>query len=158
MTNIDFTPSVFDSGNPEPAEPTRSYWKLGLVSFMVLVLVGLGVYVVASMRSAPPSQPEFIRLKNPRASASANIPSRADSDIRADVPDRPSWPARKDDRDCTGDEIICTVATANKPADLLRKLIAAIPTASAKQYRIRLSVTAIDEPAGDNTATDSSTP
>lgn len=58
---------------------------------------------------------------------------------------------------CSGSEVICTVATASKPADLLRKLIAAIPAASAKQYRVRLSVTAIEEPAIDNTA-DSSTP
>ncbi len=50
---------------------------------------------------------------------------------------------------CTGDEIICTVAVASKPVELLHKLVSAIPISGAKQYRVRLSITAIDEPAND---------
>ena len=45
---------------------------------------------------------------------------------------------------CNGEETICTTATADKPAETLKRLIAAIPPGKAKHYKIRLSVTPVE--------------
>jgi len=53
---------------------------------------------------------------------------------------------------CDGDETLCTNVTTARPVQTLQKLIAAIPQGNAKQYKIRLSVTPIEEQGTDDAA------
>lgn len=151
MKTIDFSPSVFDSDKPEPPdapERSSSNWRLR-VTFLVALLLTVAAIVLAivMMTGRPHSQPEVATLSMPYASA--DVASRITAmPLGVVSTSAPGY--------CTGNEVICTVATASKPADLLRKIVATIPAATAKQYRVRLSVTAIEESPSESS--DSPTP
>ena len=152
MANIDFSPSVFDSGKPESpdtSERSPSNWRLRFtfLGSLLVILAGL-VYIMMMMTRPSRSQSESGRLSMPYPSS--EVPLRIPATAQTQTPSRGL-------EYCTGNEVICTVAMASKPTDLLRKLVASIPAATAKQYRVRLSVTSIEEPPAENTA-DSPTP
>lgn len=54
---------------------------------------------------------------------------------------------------CDGGEVLCTKVTTDHPADTLRKLIAAMPPGTGRQYRIGLYVTPISEGEADDAGT-----
>lgn len=68
--------------------------------------------------------------------------------IAIGIPESP----QSSNRWCDGDETLCTTITTTRPVETLQKLIAAIPQGNAKQYKIRLSVTPIEEPGTDDAA------
>ena len=144
MKNIDFSPSLFDSGKPEtPDTPERSpsNWPLRVTFLVALLVIVAGLVYIMMMTRPSRFQSKAETLND--AHGTSNVSSRITAmPLGVVSTSAPGY--------CTGNEIICTVATASKPADLLRKLVASIPAATANQYRVRLSITAIEESASES--------
>ncbi len=154
MKNIEFSPSVFDDRKAERVEPIEpiqpierssfNWWPWVISSVLVLALGDFAAYLISTkpgVMSEPVAFSSGIRPILESASITTtplSMGQRVESDVQKG--------------DCKGDEIICTVATASKPVELLHKIVSAIPISGAKQYRVRLSVTPIEEPAGDTPA------
>ncbi|MDQ2734474.1 MAG: hypothetical protein M3Y55_05680 [Pseudomonadota bacterium] len=157
MAKIDFEPSLFgavDDTVPAaelPAPAASNAWRWIVV--FVLGLMTVGAFAVS----------KHVASSTPADSTYSNSP------LRGDIPSIPSlrepspvaWGKTPDvassgrREDCDGDEIICTIATVTKPAEMLRKLVAAIPKDGSKKYKVRLSVTPIEEPAKEEPASNS---
>ncbi len=142
MKSIDFSPSVFDDRKAEVQQPASSSWTPWVFAAVLLLSVG-GSAIYFFLKFSAPS---------PLVAPSPVFHSPLDRDSVPGIPMGRAVESNIQKVNCMGDEIICTVAVANKPVELLHKLVSAIPISGAKQYRVRLSITAIDEPADESSA------
>jgi hypothetical protein len=137
---------------PEP-EPDTTRTNNFVLGRMTILAMAIGIVSVVAV-------PGFIRPANRALEAtqeSRAVPASIPSNRVLETPSsRPMLALPKPTQQdawqpwCTGTESICTTTTTAKPAAMLNMLAAAIPPGTAKQYRVRLSVTAVDE-SGDAT-------
>ena len=162
MNEIDFATSPFDSSS-QRSPPARVRWELYVLVIVALGVVGVGVATFTTRLSskspfgAGPTEHPLPMVSQAGGNLTKQefmVPMHADE--RGDLPNAqsvslvsplPDGSVAVRSAECTGDEALCTVATSQRPVEMLRKLIAAIPVMSARSYRIRLSVTPIEEPA-----------
>lgn len=91
------------------------------------ILEGSGRYDSAEMPTLGfPGEPVIAKI----ASTSHNVPVPI-------TPQSSGW--------CDDGDALCTKLTTSRPGEALRKIIATIPQGTAKQYRIQVSITPIEE-------------
>lgn len=143
---IDFEPSLFGESTPEIIEPApvRNKPKKSIAGKVTLIIGGLiGLAVVLVIANSAETSESPLRSNIERNFSAISTPSTASAllqPVRAQLVSnfQPSgW--------CDGGETICSTTVTSKPAETLKKLIAAIPQGKAKSYRIRLSITPIDD-------------
>ena len=146
-TQIDFNdPSLFGVRNGGRPQQGKRIWPW-IVLPLCLVVAG-GLILSRNLTSTIPNRVDLLKLPDVASRQSvSDVP-----EVSVGVPSISSSSRRW----CNGDEVICTTAVSGKPADTLHKLILALPKATAKRYEIRLSVTALEEPAAEQTAATSS--
>lgn len=150
-TQIDFNdPSLFGVRNgdlqSEPLYRPARVWPRFVLVFVVAIVLAAIVMFITRLR---PPQTNVNPLHSPDVASSQEISWTGSPKMASEPVLSVSGPSR---RWCDGDEVICTTATSMRPAETLHKLILALPKASAKRYEIRLSVTALEEPAQDQAA------
>lgn len=153
-TKIDFDPALFGEQTPEDAEqpfiplkPKPRRWPFVFLAFIVIAGIGVMGFVitnqnVSSLARHAGYQPGVVTLKSD-LSPSINA-SELVGRLNPNIPVMQGY-SSPSNRWCDGDETICTTTTTAKPTETLQKLIAAIPQGKAKQYKVRLSVTPIEE-------------
>lgn len=152
---IDFSPDVFEDftdDEPLPAlPPAKPRWSTRRTIFVVSIgiLLALGiVYFTTNHQAASKSGEErgVGTVGNPLL-----LPSLQQAVMAAPV--HPMSPTAW----CTGDEVVCTTVISSTPVQTLKKLVVATPEGSAKQYKVRLSITPI-EPEDFDPATNKDAP
>ena len=156
-TKIKFDPSLFGEEQTsamaeQPSMRVKKESRRWPIAVLAFGLVGaIGGAIAISNASRVPGEASY------RIGSAA---ARSDSSIRRIAIDPDAQPNTLPvmqaystlDRWCDGNETICTTTTTATPASTLQKLIAAIPQGKAKEYKIRLSVTPIQDVEIDDVA------
>lgn len=120
---------------------------LSIVSLVFLFLLALN-HMDASKRNYD------FQKSMPVAMSKEIIPLRADKEVevrgvipRMDTPEQPAfkWPSFTWPSFCNGDETACITTVSKKPSETLRKMASAIPPGMAKQYKVSISITPIED-------------
>jgi hypothetical protein len=130
----------------------KNTWRWQFVFLAFVVSIGVIGLVIKKLNVSPVTHDNVTRLVSlpalktvPYPSDSANQPGERWYDPVPAQEIQPPLLGSSLTQWCDGDETICTTATTAKPIETLQKLIAAIPQDKAKQYKIYLSVTPLQE-------------
>lgn len=147
---IDFDPALFGDEPsqgptvPLPSRPAarRRRWPL---------VVGLGGIVAASVAVAVSSLPGTSLSHGIKARLDARDGEEVALVDAAPVPTAISRAVASPTSSWCGEgEVLCTTVTTARPAETLRKLIAAMPPGTGRQYRISLYLTPLSEGETDD--------